>query len=88
MSGYTLKINDDLDLDKIIDSGQCFRPHRTGSGTYRFISGGRLVDITDETYVSGDKEKKGWDRASVLSVSCSKKEWDSFWHRYFDLDNN
>ncbi|MBR4574934.1 MAG: DNA-3-methyladenine glycosylase 2 [Lachnospiraceae bacterium] len=88
MSGYTLKINDDLDLDKIIDSGQCFRPHRTGSGTYRFISGSHLVDITDETYVSGDKEKKGWDRASVLSVSCSKKEWDSFWHRYFDLDNN
>ncbi len=88
MSGYEIAVNDDLDLDKIIDSGQCFRPHRTGCGTYRFISGSHLVDITDKTLVSEDKFKKGWDGVTVLSVSCTKKEWDSYWHRYFDLDRN
>ena len=32
-------ITDDFDPDKIIDSGQCFRPKRLDDGRYRFITG-------------------------------------------------
>ena len=39
-----ITIDDDFDLDKIIDSGQCFRPSRTGD-TYRFVTGENLVEI-------------------------------------------
>ncbi len=83
-----ITVDDDLDLDKIIDSGQCFRPHRISDCVYRFISGEYLVDITDESLASGEKLKKGWDGITNLSVSCSKKEWDVFWRGYFDLDTN
>ena len=69
-----ITINDDFDLDKIIGSGQCFRPCRTRDGVYRFVTGEHFVEITDED--------------DGLSVSCSKKEWDTVWHPYFDLDTN
>ena len=84
----TAVINDDIDLDRIIDSGQCFRPRRIGEGTYRFVTGEHCVDITDETLRSKRKYEKGWDGATELSFSCSKKEWDDIWRPYFDLDTN
>ncbi len=71
-------IDDDFDLDKIISSGQCFRPVKTDERTYRFVTGNHRIMIKDET--EGDVTK--------LSVSCSKKEWDKIWHSYFDLDTN
>ena len=74
-------INDDFDLDKIIDSGQCFRPCRTGDGAYRFITGDHVVTIRDVTKGSGETPKR-------LEISCSREEWDRVWHRYFDLDTN
>ena len=30
-------IQDDFDLDKIIESGQCFRPQKLSDGRYRFF---------------------------------------------------
>ena len=36
-------IQDDFDLDKIIESGQCFRPQKLPDGRYRFLSGGALL---------------------------------------------
>ncbi len=69
-----ITIDDDLDLDKIIGSGQCFRPKKISENTYSFVTAEHTVERTDE----GD----------VLSVSCTKKEWDSIWHTYFDLDTN
>ena len=74
-------INDDFDLDKIIASGQCFRPKKTGERTYEFVTGDHRVTIKDET----DKKDKG---VTSLSVSCPKKEWEDVWHPYFDLDTN
>ena len=44
-----ITIDDDFDLDKMIDSGQCFRPRRLEEGVYRFVTGEHTVDITDET---------------------------------------
>ncbi len=69
-----ITIDDDLDLDKIIDSGQCFRPCRISEGVYRFVTGAHVVEIT----------KSG----RHLSASCSRREWDEIWHRYFDLDTD
>ncbi len=81
-----ITIEDDFDLDKIIGSGQCFRPHKIEEGVYRFVTGKHSVDITDETLVTSGK--KDQNKATVISASCSKKEWDQIWHLYFDLDTN
>ncbi len=69
-----ITVDDDFDLDKIIGSGQCFRPKKISDKTYRFATCDHAVEITDE--------------GSYLSVSCPKKEWDTIWHTYFDLDTD
>ena len=83
-----ITIDDDFDLDKIIDSGQCFRPCRIEEGVYRFITGEHKVEIVDETRRSKGGSHAGRDRSTQLSASCTQKEWDSVWHAYFDLDTN
>ena len=35
----TVQIRDDFDPDKILESGQCFRPRKQAEGWYRFVSG-------------------------------------------------
>jgi N-glycosylase/DNA lyase len=80
-----ITVDDDFDLDKIINSGQCFRPRKTEDGIYRFITGKHTVDIRDITKEAGEKNV---DRATELEVSCSQNEWDDVWHQYFDLDTN
>ena len=80
-----IKIDDDFDLDKIISSGQCFRPAKTGDNTYFFVTGDHRITVTDETIKSGEKSE---DCATVLAASCTRKEWDEIWHPYFDLDTN
>ena len=41
-----LTITDDFDLQKIADSGQCFRVKAFPEGTYRFIAGSHILYIT------------------------------------------
>ena len=82
---FSVTIDDDIDLDKIIDSGQCFRPKKTGDGRFLFVTGDHRVTITDETL---RKKEKTPDAATTLSISCTRKEWDEIWHPYFDLDTN
>ena len=79
-----ITIDDDFDLDKIIDSGQCFRPSRTGD-IYRFVTGENLVEIRYEKE-RGSSEPD--EAPAQISVSCTKEEWDRIWHPYFDLDTN
>ena len=83
-----ITIDDDFDLDKIIDSGQCFRPRRIEEGVYRFVIGRHSVDIIDETLLSAGGKEKDLNCATELSASCSPQEWDEIWHQYFDLDTN
>ena len=33
----TVQIRDDFDPDKILESGQCFRPRKQAEGWYRFV---------------------------------------------------
>ena len=70
-----IRIDDDFDLQKIKDSGQCFRIKKFDDGTYRFITGTHILYI------------KALDN-NVYEVSCSKDDWDSVWVKYFDLDRN
>lgn len=68
-----VQITDDFDLNKIADSGQCFRVKRFESGMFRFIMQNRVLYISK----AADGE---------YSVSCSSEEWSSVWTSYFDLD--
>ena len=59
-----VEIQDDFDLEKIAQSGQCFRVRRFENGVYRFISGNDVVYIQD----AGNHK---------FSVSCGSDEWDN-----------
>ena len=67
-----IQIADDLDLDKILASGQCFRPEKRPDGWYRFVSGSRVLYIRP----AGQGE---------YSVRCTREVWRDDWQRYFDL---
>ena len=70
-----IKITDDFDLDKIIESGQCFRPRKI-QDRYRFITKNHVLYIrrlSDEI---------------LYEVSCSAEDWNQIWMPYFDLETN
>ena len=69
------QISDDFDLDKIADSGQCFRWKKTDDQTYRIVAG------KDCLYISalGDGH---------YDLDCSEDKFCSFWHDYFDLQED
>ena len=65
-------IEDDFDLEKIADCGQCFRAKEVETGIYRFITNKNVIYI-----------KKL--RENTFDVSCDNYEWQSIWENYFDL---
>lgn len=65
-------IEDDFDLEKIADCGQCFRAKEVEPGIYRFITNKNIIYI-----------KKL--RENTFDVSCDNYEWQSIWENYFDL---
>ena len=71
----TVQITDDFDLDKILASGQCFRPQKQADGWYRFLSGKHLLFLKPQG--SGE-----------YAVRCEPGMWEQFWHGYFDLDRS
>ena len=70
-----VKIEDDFDLEKITDSGQCFRPSEISPGVFRFITLDHVIDMQK----IGEGEYK---------ISCSLAEWDIIWSKYFDIQTN
>lgn len=73
-----VKIEDDLDLEKIADSGQCFRWTRgeeDESLTYRIIAGRNCLYVTS----------LGHD---CYDFDCTEDEFRGFWRDYFDLGEN
>ena len=61
-----VRIPDLFDLQKITDSGQCFRVTPLPGGTYRFLTGCEVLYIrkmSEETY----------------QVSCDPDTWESIW---------
>ncbi len=68
-----IQIHDDFDLEKISESGQCFRVRTAGRGHCQFLTGEHVLDIRD----CGEGR---------FSVSCTPEEWAEVWTGYFDLD--
>ena len=73
-----IQVKDDFDLEKIIYSGQCFRPVQK-DGVFRFITGENILFARE---ISRAKN------SVTLEVSCPENEWDEIWRPYFDLDRN
>ena len=71
-----LTIHDDFDLDKIAESGQCFRwEKQENAETYRILHGDSCL------YIKPLGEGQ-------YNLSCEREEYDSVWREYFDLDEN
>ncbi len=70
-----ITVRDDLDLDKIADSGQCFRWEKTDNETYRILSGIHSLYIT----TLGNAR---------YELACSEEEFASLWRDYLDLNEN
>ncbi|WP_029231275.1 DNA-3-methyladenine glycosylase family protein [Butyrivibrio sp. VCB2006] len=92
-----IEIQDDFDLQKIADSGQCFRFNKCGDG-YSVVAGNQYLFIKDvsgdsgvETDIiigaSGDKDDKNI-LGGRYELSCNKKEFEAFWKNYFDLNSS
>ena len=67
-----LRIEEDFDLKKIADSGQCFRFNECGDGSYSVSAFDKhmfVSELDDNRYEFG----------------CSKEEFEEFWKNYFDL---
>ncbi|MCR5669576.1 MAG: DNA-3-methyladenine glycosylase 2 family protein [Butyrivibrio sp.] len=70
-----ININDDFDLKKIADSGQCFRFNECVDGSFS-------VAASDKHLLIKDLGKGSYE------LDCSKADYESFWKRYFDLDTD
>jgi len=71
----TIKIYDDFDLKKIVDSGQCLRAKEIENNLFKFITKKYVVYI------------KQID-SQTFDVSCSQTDWEGTWATYFDLETN
>ena len=70
-----INITDDFDLNKIAQSGQCFRAHEFEDGTFRFVSRSNVLYIKKSA-------------PCLYELSCNKTEWKNIWHSYFDFERN
>ena len=78
-----IKINDDFDLQKIAESGQCFRFNKCADG-YSVAAGDKYVFIRQLS----DGRSETADAGSEYELSCSEKEYAGFWKDYFDLETS
>ena len=70
-----LTITNDFNLNKIADSGQCFRFNQIEENLYQTIFDGkvlRIKELGNNTY----------------DFNCNKKEFETIWKKYFDLDTD
>ncbi len=70
-----IEIRDDLDLERIAESGQCFRWEALAGDTWRIPHRGRRLYIT--------RVKDG-----LFDLDCAPAEFDALWRAYFDLDTD
>ena len=88
-----VEIEDDLDLDRIAASGQCFRWRRLADSSWLIPAFGTFV-IVRQVSDSGRQEKKKQNNISLhggsvtLDLSCSPEEYEKIWAPYFDLNTS
>ena len=71
----TIRIEDDFDLERIAESGQCFRWECLSAGRYRILNGASCVYAEE----LGDRR---------FFFSCTESEFDAVWRDYFDLEED
>lgn len=69
-----ITLTDDFDLEKMADSGQCFRWRPLPDGGYRIIAFRRAVTA--------------WQEGHRLTLDCPAEAYQSIWRRYFDMATN
>lgn len=69
-----IRIDDDFDLQKIVDSGQCFRPKEISDGVFRFIAGEKILHVKK---ISDD----------IFDFDCDADDLAA-WKNYFDFDTD
>lgn len=65
-----------LDLDKIAESGQCFRWHKVGEREYVIPAFGKELHI----------KQNGPE--GTFEFDCSPEEYEEIWKGYFDLETD
>jgi N-glycosylase/DNA lyase len=70
-----IEIQDDFDLARIADSGQCFRWTRTGPDSFRVLHGADCLHIAS---LGGGR----------FRLDCSEAAFETVWRDYFDLAEN
>ena len=74
-NGHMIMINNpDFDIQKIADSGQCFRLRRGVYGGYTLLAHDRVLRIR--------QTQEG------CFLDCDQAEYDSLWRDYFDMDTD
>ena len=88
-----IEIDDDLDLDRIAGSGQCFRWRRLADGSWLIPAFGTCVTVRQIS--SGDRSERrkgniagGQASPVILDFSCSAEEYEKLWAPYFDLNTS
>lgn len=66
-----MELTDDLDLNKIADSGQCFRWKRLDDRYYRITAFGRVLYLREKD--------------NILQASCTEEEFRKIWSGYLDF---
>ncbi|MEG2037518.1 MAG: DNA glycosylase [Ruthenibacterium sp.] len=66
--------SDDFDIEKIADSGQCFRLTQATPGRFVLIAHGRVLFVEDAP------------KGAVLH--CCEEDYQAIWRNYFDMDCN
>lgn len=81
-----ITIEDDFNMRKIADSGQCFRVKEIQPGLFRFITLNYVLYISklSENTVGTDSS----NCSCMYEISCSEEEWNSIWINYFDFERN
>ncbi len=82
-----VKVNDYIDFDKIIESGQTFRAKKLNDNLYRFVSLENVLYISNAT-PKNLKSRKTSKVKCTFNASCTEDEWKKFWYNYFDLNRS
>ena len=94
-----VQIYDDFNLDRIADSGQCFRWRKENDTTYCIIAGKFCLHITSVGEISekqkGNLFKEQYEgpsreqcKGQYYDLDCTEEEYLYFWRDYFDLQES
>lgn len=67
-------VTDNLSIQQISESGQCFRLNQIAEERYALVAFGQYLEI----------EQRGGE----LLLSCTQEEYETLWRQYFDMESD